>query len=317
VLGHITASRSRLAILLTLSASCSSETTTTGYTKIDDMEGADGRIELTAAAGMIPGSWWSATDCSEADNISPLPGFADGGGWSYAVLSAPHETFPGIVSTQAARLRTTSPLVGIWGANMGFDLADVPGGDGAVDGLSALDAPPPPDADAAVPDAGSPTADAGASTDGPTCQRQMTMAMDTRARGVDLSAYSGLTFWAMADPMGSKNIRVQLNDGNTDPQGGVCNPDESSANACYNGFSANVSLSGAFERYTVDFSSLQQNPLWGYQPDPDVLDLHHVYSMNFELDLPSCTTTATFMCAGGVPSVSFDFWIDDLYFVNK
>jgi hypothetical protein len=323
VLGHIKASRFLLTILLTLSAGCSTETATAmGYTKIDDMEGRAARIEWMPGSGMIPGYWWSATDCSEADNISPLPWFVDEPAWSYAVLPAPHETFPGIVSRHATRLRTTSPLVGIWGANTGFDFAEISGLDAAVDSPSALDAPLPLEVDAAVldgsssaTDADASIADAGPTTSGPACPSGATF--DLAGRAVDLSAYSGVTFWAMADPRGTKNIRVQLNDRDTDPRGGICSPNESSANACYNGFSANVPLTGTFERYTIDFSSLQQNPAWGYQPDPSVLDLHHVYSMNFELDLPGCTTTATFMCAGGTPSVSFDFWIDDLYLVNK
>jgi hypothetical protein len=311
---RIKASRSVLTTLLAFSTACSTGTTT-GYTKIDDMEGGGMRIAWMPAAGMIPGFWWTATDCTEAENISPLPWFVDQGGWSYAALPAVHETFPGIVSKHATRLRTISPLVGIWGANTGLDFADIPNGDGAVDGPLALDAPLPSDADAAILDGGSSVADAGASPGGPACPASTTF--NTSGRAVDLSGYSGLTFWAMADPAGSKNIRVQLNDRDTDPRGGICNPDESSAGACYNGFSAALSLTGAFQRYTIDFSTLRQNPSWGYHPDPDVLDLQHVYSMNFELDLPTCTSSATFMCAGGAPSVSFDFWIDDLYFVNK
>lgn len=311
--GQIKTSYSLLTTLLALSTACTTGTTA-GYTKIDDMEGGGNGIEWIPPEGLIPGFWWAATDCTEAENISPLPWFVDEGGWSYAAVPAPHETFPGIVSKYAARLRTTSPLVGIWGANTGLDFAEIPGDGGAFDGLpSALDAPLPPDA--TIPDAGASTADAGASTDGPACPANTTF--DLGGRTVDLSAYSGLTFWAMADPAGAKNIRVQLNDRDTDPRGGICNPDESSADACYNGFSAAVLLTGAFERHTIEFSNLQQNPTWGYHPDPSILDLHHVYSMNFELDLPICTSTGTFMCAGGVPSVSFDFWIDDLYFVDK
>jgi hypothetical protein len=37
--------------------------------------------------------------------------------------------------------------------------------------------------------------------------------------------------------------------------------------------------------------------------------------MSFEMNLPSCSSTS--MCAGGLPSISFDFSIDDLYFVDK
>jgi|SRR5450631_1164877 len=289
--------------LLACAATCSSgkassDAASAGYTKIDDMEGTSGLIEWTSPPGMTPGFWWSATDCTESDRISPLPFFVNPYGWSYAALPIPHETFPGIASTHAARLRTISPLTGVWGANMGIDFAELP----ALAGGPIW--PPPMGVDAAAP------------ADGQPCIQGTSR--DFNGGPVDLSSYSGITFWGMATMTGARTVRVQLNDRNTDPRGGICNPaDPSNESNCYNGFRVEVAMTDSLTQYTVDLSSLQQDPSWGYRPDPDVLDLQHVYAMSFEVDLPNCSVSSNAKCAGGSPSVAFDFWIDDLYFVNK
>jgi hypothetical protein len=289
-----------LAALLACCAACSSGTaggspSSAGYTKIDDMEGSRDVIEWQPPPGLIPGSWASSTDCTEAEDISPLPYFVDPNGWSYATLPSPHETFAGIVSTHAARLRTISPLKGIWGASNGFEFAEVPNADGGEMWPPAgLDAGPP---------------------DGSTCRQAM--ASDVAAGSVDLSAYSGITFWAMADPAGVKTLFVILDDQNTDPHGGICNAaDPSNTAECYNGFTQAIALTGTFTRYTIDFSSLHQQEGWGYHPDPSALDVQQVYSLNFQVNLPACPNDGA--CASdNLSAVSFDFWIDDLYFVNK
>jgi hypothetical protein len=302
--GPINTARSLLvAYLLAGVAACSGgkasgEQTTAGYTMIDDMEG-DGRRIAWTPPGVSPGGWWATTDCTEGDRIAPLPYFVVQNGWSYATLPAARETFSGIVSTHAARLRTTAPLVGIWGANIGFNFNEL-ANDGDGGPVGPLDAQ-----------------DASAPRDGQPC-RQST-SLDFPGGSVDLSAYAGIRFWGNADPAGARTIRVQLNDRNTDPRAGVCNAANPSADVdCYNGFGTQVVLADTPTQYTVYFSSLQQKPGWGYRPDPSVPDLRHVYDMNFEIDLPpSCVAGANAMCAGGSPSVSFDFWIDDLYFVNR
>ena len=288
--------------LLVWAAACSarhgsSDGASTGYTKIDDMEGPGPIIEWSSPPGMPSGFWTSSIDCTEGERISPVPYFVDPHGWSFATYPTPHETFPGITSSHAARLRTTSPLVGIWGAAMGFDLSDLPSSDGGQGW--------PPE-----------TVDGGASMDGHPCRQPTTR--DINGDTVDLSAYSGITFWAMADTNGDKTIRVQLNDENTDPRGGICNAANPSSEVdCYNSFGVDVALTDTLTRYTVDFLSLEQNPAWGYRPNPSVVDLQHIYGLIFQVNLPSCTADSNDKCAGGTPSVAFDFWIDDLYFVNK
>ena len=267
----------------------------TGYTKIDDMEEGGMLIEWAPPAGMVHGIWESFTDCTEATDISPPPYFIPSGGWSYAALPQPQETFPGITSTHAAHLRTTSPLVGVWGANIAFDFAELPNADGG-------EIWPPQALDAGVPD-------------GPGCQNRT--ASDFVGGTVDLTAYSGFTFWGMADPTGVTGITIELDDRNTNPRGGICNvADPTGSGDCYNKFTVSIPLSRTLTRYTVDLSSLQQDPTWGYRPDPDVPDLQHVYGLAFTIKGPGCFPH--YMCAGGTaPPISFDFWIDDLYFINK
>jgi hypothetical protein len=301
----------RLAFLLACAASCSSRTAqvevdggaTAGYTKIDDMEGDGGSVEWPPPSGLTPGFWFTATDCSEAGNIWPPPATVTAGVltpsiWSYSPLPASHETFPGIVSTRAARLRTTSPLSNVWGANMGFELASMPG--------LTIEIPPTGKSDAGV-------SGSDASTDNPAgCP----IILGDEA-SVDLSAYSGITFWAMGDPAGARTIQVMFSDAHTDPRGGICNyVDINSPDYCYNDFAITIGLTDTFARYTVDFASLTQSANWGYHPNPDVFDVQHVYDLAFQVTAPVCYPNE--MCVGGAPPpVTFDFWIDDLYFVNK
>jgi hypothetical protein len=262
------------------------------FTKIADMEGTGSLIEWVPPPGATAGAWFTATDCAQHDRIDPP--FAPGGSetWSYAVLPTPQQTMPGIVSTHATRLRTTAPLVGIWGANVGvlFASPEVDGGAGPVD-------------------AGFPTNDAGACITPPN---------DYPNPPVDLTGYQGVTFWARAESPGGRAMRVQFNDVNTDPRGGMCQETDTSSSDdyCYNSFGVLIELTDTFRQYTLDFSKFTQKGGWGYHP-PGGIDWSRVFELNFQMDLPSCTASASAMCPGGAPELSFDIWIDDLYFVNK
>jgi len=82
-----------------------------GFTKVDDMEGdSSGVIDWTPPTG-LRGAWFSATSCTQADRIVPLPSYAPGGGWSYDELPAAdsNQTLPGVPSTHAAHPRLHSP----------------------------------------------------------------------------------------------------------------------------------------------------------------------------------------------------------------
>jgi hypothetical protein len=260
-----------------------------GYTKIDDMEGEANQVVWTPPGG-ISGRWGAATACAQQDRILPPPYPVDRDAVFYTTLPASHETFPGVTSTKALWFRTTTPLTGVWGAN-----------------LTA----------AFTPAERLPDLDAGAPPDGQPCREDS--ALNYPAATADLTAYAGITFWARAEAGGARKLLVKINDRNTDPRGGVCNashPDDD--DGCYNGFGTNLVLTDTFARYTLDFSSLAQDPSWGFRPEPSVLDLAHVYVINFEFDAAICAQEGTGMCAGGeMPPLSFDFWLDDLYFVNK
>ncbi len=172
---------------------------TIGYTKIDDMEDVStSSIEWTPPSDLTPGSWFTATGCGAEGDILPPPGFVAAGAfvpsaWSYAVLPAAHQTFPGIMSTRAARLRTTAPLNGVWGASMALVLGWSREGSIQV-----------------IPAAGS---DAGAQgLDGSAAGCPVIVGPEA---AVDLSAYSGVTFWAKGDPTGARTLQVIFLDSHT------------------------------------------------------------------------------------------------------
>jgi hypothetical protein len=260
----------------------------TTYMKIDDMEGTTGRIEWAspaAAPQAQPGRWISYAD-TQCDDLVPTPEWADGA-WSHAALLIPHETLPGFTSETAARLHTTAPLVNTWGAGMGFMFSEP-----AADATTMLVTRP--------------------------CTLGMQRDLEYPAEPVDLSAYTGLAFWARAaQDMESTTVLVQFQDVNTDPRGAVCDPTPNSTNACYNGFGVVLTLTDSFERYVVDFSDLAQNPLWGYRPQPSVIDLELVYGLVFQVDTPGGTCVPPIVCPGELPQLTFDIWIDDLYFVDR
>lgn len=274
-----------------------------GYSPVDDMEGEDGRIRWLPAAGWPAdrqsGAWSSATDCTQADRILPEPYFLPTSRWTYDPVPAPYPTMPGVTSQHAAHLRTKfrEALQDVWGANIGFDFSERLGVDSGIPG-------PPTDLDA------------GTASDGPGCRQGSSR--DFNGAMVDLRAYAGITFWAMASSSGRQSIRVQINDQHTDPRGEFCAADgRSETRYCYNGFAKDIMLTGEFRQYWIDFSELRQDPSWGYQPVPSQLDLEHVYAMNFEVPLPGCNTDEKATCAGPHAAVTFDVWIDDLYFINR
>ena len=279
-----------LAASLLAVASVSCGKASNAYTPIDDMETDLDTVEdhlariKWSAPGKTPGFWSTSTDCSQLDRILPEPFSVNPRGWSYSPVPT-HETRPGVTSTHAARLMTNPnkpPLVGIWGANMGFDFAEQT----LMDGSSPW--PPPACVDAGTLD-------------------------EPFKASVDLTDYSGLTFWAMAEASGRQAIRVQVNDVSTDPRGGHCalgDPD----NNCYNGFGIDLMLTNTFTQYSIYFSQLQQQPEWGHRSK---LELREIYGLNFQVNAPSCATDPNASCAGDPAPVSFVIWIDDVYYINR
>lgn len=260
------------------------------YVKIDDMEGSTHQIEWTPEdppPDAVPGLWMSYVD-DQCENLDPLPTTSGVDRWSFSVLPESHETLPGVESRHAARLRTLDPLVNTWGAGMGFDL------------LSLL------------PDAGAGGGDPGLFPC-PPFSREL---VELPTEPVDLTSYAGVTFWGRASGRATQ-LLVIIQDQDTDPRGGICDPVVRSAEECWNGFSLSVELTEEFARYSIDFSDLAQDPQWGYRPVPSVLDLEHVYGIVFQVNTPGGECEVESECLGGLPELSFDVWIDDLYLIER
>jgi|GEM_PF-2762098 len=271
-------------------AACSSGASTPTYTKIDDMEGTSGVVEWPSPDGTTPGAWdtsvyGAAAGDTQCHRTLPVPR-----AWSYEPVPVPYQTLPAITSLAAALFRTTAPLVNVFGAGMGFDLAD-------------LTSPPP-------------TPDGGAPPGTPDCPPAPT----PPALAVDLRPYRGITFWGMASAQvgATSKVYVEINDENTDPRGDRCDPSATGnpRTACFNSFAFPVELSSTFKQYTVYFSQLKQ-AAFGYHATPSVLNLQKVYGLSFTVQTPCFYCPPPNVCAGAPPTLTFDIWIDDLYFVNE
>lgn len=261
-------------------------------TRVDDMEGDRTQILWQAPGrsdGAIPGRWQSFADVS-CVSLSPTPTSLDADRWSFADLAEPYTTFHGTRSTRAARLTTTAPLENTWGAGMRFDLtslvSDVPRTSDVPDDLPC-----------------------------PTAARDLS---EWGAETVDLRAFRGVTFYGKADPnAGSTTVSVLVLDRNSDPRGGQCDPVQASPRECFNSFGASVELDENFRRFTVNFDELEQDPQWGYRPPSNEPDLEHVYGVAFQVFTPGGVCPKGAVCPGGPPSLTFDVFIDDVYFVNR
>jgi hypothetical protein len=117
------------------------------------------------------------------------------------------------------------------------------------------------------------------------------------AESIDASAFRGVSFYARTGPDSNAAIRVQLQDVSTYPEGMVCDPEPSSAEECYNGFGTTLlELDEAWQKLTLDFSTLAQREGWGYRAD--ALDTSALYAIEWNFDA----------------NQSFDLWIDDIWF---
>lgn len=113
---------------------------------------------------------------------------------------------------------------------------------------------------------------------------------------VDLSGYEGLMFWARVGELHNSSVRVQFQDSNTDALGGVCNPEPSSPDECYNGWgTAILPLDTEWRLYRIPFRNLGQRD-FGYRAESFVPST--VYNIEWNLD----------------PNSVFDLWVDDLWF---
>jgi endoglucanase len=102
----------------------------------------------------------------------------------------------------------------------------------------------------------------------------------------DASKYSGVTFWAK----GPAHVRFKIPDAYTAPGGGNCKD-------CYNDFGVELALTSEWERYTVPFAWLAQQPGWG-DPRPE-LATNAIYAIQWQF---------------GTRGRDYDVWVDDIAF---
>jgi hypothetical protein len=115
----------------------------------------------------------------------------------------------------------------------------------------------------------------------------------------DFHQYDGIVFWLHMGEGTSGRLRVNLLDKDTEPQGGVCDPNATAVNTgCYDHWG--VALTGVgseWKQYRVRFSELAQRnfglPVPAFDPTT-------IYGIEFQSD----------------PSVLFDVWVDDLAFTK-
>lgn len=113
---------------------------------------------------------------------------------------------------------------------------------------------------------------------------------------IDASAYRGVMMWARKGESNASPVRVQFQDGNTYPEGGVCNADPTAPDGCFSGYGTSLlPLSEEWQLYKLEFSRMGQLD-FGLRGDG--LDLSRLYA--FEI--------------GVVQETVFDYWIDDIWF---
>jgi endoglucanase len=109
----------------------------------------------------------------------------------------------------------------------------------------------------------------------------------------DASRYGGISFWAKRGPGSTGNVVFKIPDANTDPDGQVCS-------ACYNDFSLPLRLTEEWQKYTVVFDALRQEPGWG-APRPSSVAADRLYAVQFQVK---------------EKGADYDIWIDDVRFTG-
>jgi hypothetical protein len=111
------------------------------------------------------------------------------------------------------------------------------------------------------------------------------------------SAYTGISFWAKIDGGTSSGLRVAFPDKDTQPDGGLCQPNGGGPTQCWDHYGKRIALTTTWTKYTVPFSSLSQDG-WGRLGtafDPSTL-----YEVQFEIPVDG----------------KFGIWIDDVAFTG-
>lgn len=124
--------------------------------------------------------------------------------------------------------------------------------------------------------------------------------LDTLTKGYDASEYCGVQFWGKAAAVTALDVR--LPDGNTRPEGKVCDPSvpPPAGRGCHNHFVARVTLVVGWKEFTVAFSDLRQGAVDSYRPPDGKLRRDQLFAL--EWHLPAASGKAQ------------QIWIDDVAF---
>jgi endoglucanase len=104
----------------------------------------------------------------------------------------------------------------------------------------------------------------------------------------DFKAAKGIQFWAK----GPGRVRFKTPDINTTPEGDRCSD-------CYNDFGVDITLQDSWQRYTVPFEKMAQQPGWGDRAP--AVDSHHVFAVQWQFS---------------TPNAAYDLWFDDIRLVG-
>lgn len=129
------------------------------------------------------------------------------------------------------------------------------------------------------------------------------------AQYVDISSHKGLQFWVYNALGTSSTIHLEVNDKESDPDGGICGKaDASNLDQCNGPVFVDLTIPSGWSMQRVPFSDLASNPYWGY-PQPTGGDMTTAYAVNFEIDQPQDVSK------GGGP-MPFNFCITALEFFD-
>jgi hypothetical protein len=114
---------------------------------------------------------------------------------------------------------------------------------------------------------------------------------------IDASEFTGIRFWARVGDMNQTPVRFQIQDRQTQPAGGVCDPAPESEERCYNGLGTSLdALDTEWRLFELSFSGLTQRAGWGHRTDN--VDASGIRNVEWFFE----------------PGLDFDLWIDDVFF---
>jgi len=118
----------------------------------------------------------------------------------------------------------------------------------------------------------------------------------TMKQPYDASQFTGITFFARSTATGPGSLRVNVQDAQTAPEGGICDP--KATKGCNDHRGTSVTLTSDWKQFTLPFAAMK--------------------TLNFGQQFPTFMTDKLFAIQFQVGvNVNFDFWIDDIAFYKE